>query len=498
MQATTRLFTHWLSRLFMTLLIIAGIGLALVPASSNAQGTTYPIVDSGQTACYDSNGVEITCPKQGTAFSGQDAQHNGNLPSYTNNGNGTITDNVTGLIWQQSADTNGDGTIGASDKLTYSAAMAYCENLTLGGADDWRLPDIKQLYSLIDFSGLDPSGFDGVDTSRLVPFIDTDYFAFAYGDTTAGERIIDAQYASSTQYVSTTSGSLLFGVNLADGRIKGYGITMPGGTEKSFYILCVRGNSSYGQNRLVDNGDGTITDEASGLMWAQNDSAVGLNWEQALAWVEQQNATSSLGYSDWRLPNAKELQSIVDYSRSPDTSGSAAIDPLFHARSITNEAGAIDYPFYWSSTTHANLTIPRGANAAYVSFGRALGYMNNNWIDVHGAGAQRSDPKAGDPADWPTGHGPQGDAIRIYNYVRLVRDADTTAATPTPTSTATSTPISTATSTPTAVAPPSDTSTPTPTTQPTSRPLPHELYLPFMRKQRNGMQEAPRPPHRVP
>ena len=45
-----------------------------------------------------------------------------------------------------------------------------------------------------------------------------------------------------------------------------------------------------------------------------------------------------------------------------------------------------------------------------------------NWIDVHGAGAHRSDPKAGDPAEYSEGHGPQGDAIRIYNYVRLVRN----------------------------------------------------------------------------
>jgi hypothetical protein len=44
-------------------------------------------------------------------------------------------------------------------------------------------------------------------------------------------------------------------------------------------------------------------------------------------------------------------------------------------------------------------------------------------IDVHGAGAQRSDPKAGDPAQYPYGRGPQGDDIRIYNYVRCVRDA---------------------------------------------------------------------------
>ena len=43
------------------------------------------------------------------------------------------------------------------------------------------------------------------------------------------------------------------------------------------------------------------------------------------------------------------------------------------------------------------------------------------WVDVPGAGAQRSDPKAGNPAAFPQGRGPQGDAIRIYNYVRLVR-----------------------------------------------------------------------------
>ena len=50
--------------------------------------------------------------------------------------------------------------------------------------------------------------------------------------------------------------------------------------------------------------------------------------------------------------------------------------------------------------------------------------MDDTWSDVHGAGAQRSDPKSGDPDDYPTGHGAQGDAICIYNYVRCVRDAD--------------------------------------------------------------------------
>jgi hypothetical protein len=46
--------------------------------------------------------------------------------------------------------------------------------------------------------------------------------------------------------------------------------------------------------------------------------------------------------------------------------------------------------------------------------------MRNAWIDVHGAGSQRSDPKTGDAGQYPTGHGPQGDAIRIDNMARCV------------------------------------------------------------------------------
>jgi len=390
---------------------------------NNTDLVSFAVVDTGQTECYDDTGAEITCPAAGEAFYGQDAQYTGNTPSFTDNGDGTITDNATGLMWQQSPDSDGDGDIDAADKLTYDEAVAGASTLTLGGYTDWRLSTIKELYSLIDFRGIDPSGYNGTDTSWLIPFIDTEYFDFAYGDTSAGERIIDAQYASITKYVATTMGGdeTMFGVNFADGRIKGYGLTLFG-SDKTFLVIYVRGNSEYGQNDFSDNGDGTITDNATGLIWAQDDSGAGLNWKEALAWVAQKNAENYLGYKDWRLPNVKELQSIVDYTRSPATTGSAALDPLFNATAITNEAGATDYPCYWSSTTHANWTSSPGQFGAYVAFGRGMGYMNNTWMDVHGAGAQRSDPKSGDPTDWPTGLGPQGDAIRIYNYVRLVRD----------------------------------------------------------------------------
>jgi hypothetical protein len=254
----------------------------------------------------------------------------------------------------------------------------------------------------------------------VAPFIDSDTFIFEYGDTGSGERVIDAQFISSSEYVGTTmEGHTVFGVNFADGRIKGYGTgPMPGQSQdKDFFVLYVRGNADYGINDFVDNEDGTIGDLATGLTWMQDDSGTGMIWEDALAYCQNLDAA---GYDDWRLPNAKELQSIVDYFRSPDTSSSAAIDPLFNSTAITNERGEIDYGFYWSSTTHANYQAG-GQAAAYVSFGRSLGYMNNNWVDVHGAGSQRSDPKTGDPADYPTGHGPQGDAIRIYNQVRCVR-----------------------------------------------------------------------------
>jgi len=383
----------------------------------------YPIVDTDQSACYSEDGLETPCSSSGVQ--GQDAQHPGARPSYADNGDGTITDAVTGLTWQKSPDTDGDGDIDVADKLTRQEALDYCENLSLGGHSDWRLPSIKELYSLIRFSGTDPSGYEGTDTSIFTPFIDTDYFRFAYGDTSAGERIIDAQFASSTLYVADTpnqDGQMAFGVNFADGRIKGYWLSSPQG-EKTFYVLAVRGDNEYGTNDFVDNGDGTITDRSTALMWSREDNSEGLDWYEALDWVDKKNRESYLGYSDWRLPDVKELQSIVDYSRSPDTTDSAAIDPVFDVTAVTNEAGQQDYPYFWSSTTHAGFMQYPGKNATYVAFGRAMGYTHGRWLDVHGAGAQRSDPKTGDPSAYPQGHGPQGDAIRIYNYVRLVRDA---------------------------------------------------------------------------
>jgi hypothetical protein len=372
---------------------------------------SYVVVDTGQGKCYD-NLEEIACPLASQAFYGQDAQYQGNQPHYQDNRDGTVTDLNTGLMWQETP----------GDKVTYDEALAGAKDFGLAGYHDWRVPAIKELYSLILFSGTDPAP-ESVDPA--VPFIDTNYFDFEYGDISAGERIIDAQYWSCTEYVGTTmsGAATVFGVNFADGRIKGYPrSTGPRGQPMTEFVRYVRGDLNYGVNNFMDNGDGTITDNATGLMWSKDDSGGGMNWKDALSWVQTRNAANYLGYNDWRLPNAKELQSIVDYNRCPDVTGSAAISPLFTCTKITNEAGQADYAFYWTGTTHVR-SGGMGDAAVYISFGRAMGYMNGQWQDVHGAGAQRSDPKSGDPASFPTGRGPQGDAVRLNNFVRLVREA---------------------------------------------------------------------------
>ncbi len=404
---------HWQSScgaVVCLLLIVATI----TPCSAE----DYPIVDTGQARCYD-NRREIKYPKKGEPFFGQDAQYQGNQPSYRDNGDGTISDLVTKLMWQKAP----------GPKKTFTEAVAGATACRVGGYDDWRLPSVKELYSLILFSGedIDPQA---ADSSGLRPFINNKVFGFVYGDPAKGERIIDSQMATSTKYVSTTmrGAETMFGVNFADGRIKGY----PAGSggrlgrrEKGYYVFYVRGNPNYGKNDFCDNDDGTITDRATGLTWAKLDSGhlkAGekrdgkLNWEQALRWCED---LEYAGHADWRLPNVKELQSIVDYTRSPDTTQSAAIDPVFRATPIRDAQGEVNYPFYWSSTTHKRMG--GGEAACYVAFGRSQGWMGGSLMDVHGAGSQRSDPKAGDPSQFPRGRGPQGDVIDIYNMVRPVR-----------------------------------------------------------------------------
>lgn len=356
------------------------------------------VVDTNQHSCFDDKNA-IEC---GQSYYGQDAQYQGTEPNYQDNGDGTITDLNTGLMWTQAA----------GDKKIYSEATSV-NGLSFAGYNDWRVPTIKELYSLMDFGGLD---VNPTASTASNPFINTSVFEFKYGDTNAGDRIIDSQWVTNTIDVSPVMNNqeCFFGVNFADGRIKCYPTQM----KKTYYARYVRGNTEYGENKFTDNKDGTITDSSSGMTWQQSDSGKGMIWSDALNYCENLSLASK---DDWRLPNAKELQYIVDYSRSPDTTKSPAIDPVFKTSIIVNEMGEDDYPFFWTSTTHKSEASGYG-NAVYIGFGKCIGEMNGQVMDVHGAGCQRSDPKTGNQSDYPTlGNGPQGDVRRVFNYVRCVR-----------------------------------------------------------------------------
>ena len=120
--------------------------------------------------------------------------------SFTNNGNGTVTDTKTDLMWQQ----------GESSAMTWEAALSYCEGLTLGNHSDWRLPNIKELESL-------------TDDTRFSPAIDTTFFPNAKSSI----------YWSSTTYAYITSAA--WDVYFGNGNVYYDSKSYNG------YVRCVRG-----------------------------------------------------------------------------------------------------------------------------------------------------------------------------------------------------------------------------------------------------------------
>jgi len=255
--------------------------------------TIQLLPDTGQTQSY-------------TTTFGEDHDYLINTPSFTNNGNGTITDNVTGLMWQQV-----DG-----GEMTFENAITYCNTLTLGGFSGWRLPTPIEAYSILNHQNSNPA-------------INTTFFTLTtaeYWWTSVFEN------NSTTKVWCTNSGGGIGNHPKIE--------TISAGGTKKFHARAVRNINTPTTitNHFTDNGDGTITDNLTQLVWQKIPNANIFTWEQALSYAEGLTIGTN---SDWRLPNIKELQSINnEFATNP-----SVFAPYFSSVGVHN---------YWSSTTLPN------------------------------------------------------------------------------------------------------------------------------------------------
>lgn len=282
-----------------------------------------PVPDTGQTVDY-------------TPTPGEDGDYSINPPSYSYHlpvDDGTITDNVTGLMWQKCSQgqltTSCTGTpvtynwyeaSGTTDP-TNPDGTDVCGDLTLGGHSDWRLPTAFELLTISDYSGNFPET------------INTGYFS---------PSPIYADHWSSTADLFGYAWDFSFLV----------GDMSMGSMSAKNYVRCVRGESPPAI--LTDNGDGTVTDDITGLIWQKQADGTKRTWEEALTYCQD----LPLPGSGWRLPNVKELASILDVPNHGPTLNNTDYfsEELAYAASSTGVAPAPTDTDYWSSTTDTSNT----------------------------------------------------------------------------------------------------------------------------------------------
>ncbi len=172
--------------------------LLLIPlmiAGNSYAGGRVGVPKTGEITCYDSSGNPIACT--GT---GQDGALQKGVawpsPRFTDNGNGTVTDNMTNLIWLKNANcTDTIGGIAKGSNLTWANALTWSNNLASSScgltdgsvAGDWRLPSDTELKSLVDASKSSPP----LPTGH--PFLNVQSFAY-WSATTYAPNTTDAWY----------------------------------------------------------------------------------------------------------------------------------------------------------------------------------------------------------------------------------------------------------------------------------------------------------------
>ncbi len=324
---------------------------------------TVNLAKTGQTTCYDTAGSVISC-----AGTGQDGDIKAGvswpLLRFTDNGDGTVTDGLTGLMWTKSANAPGPAACAPALTKKWQEALDFIDCLNTNaylGKTDWRLPNVNELETLVNAEHPIPS---------------------AWLNTAGFTNVMPNIYWSSTTSVYGTIYAWI--VNMSDGNIR-YSFDK---AYYRYYVWPVRAGQSAdladvwktgqtlcynsagtvisctgtGQDgdilagadlpvpRFSDHGNGTVTDNLTGLVWTKNANAPGPSacspsvtktWQGALDHMSCLNTNAYLGRTDWRLPNKKELHSLINYSRFNPVLPSG--HPFLNVHPL----------YYWSSTTNA-------------------------------------------------------------------------------------------------------------------------------------------------
>lgn len=305
-----KLLTQTFASLFF--LIFTATAYALPPA---------PVPQTGQTKCYDSSGAIIPC-----AGTGQDADIKAGVgwpnARFTVNDNSTVNDNLTGLMWTKDANAPGPAACGPATSKTWQGALTYAACLNANsylGYADWRVPTIREIVGLVDAS------IQALPLGHPFTRIQTDYLP-------------------STTYARV--GAWIWVVNMPNGVLGSYGdkntvishvwpvrsaesssvpAPTPNSGQTQSYTVgddgSLRPGVAWPSPRFVDNSDGTVNDNLTGLTWLKNANCFSIQtWDNALVKANTLTSgacglTDGSGSGDWHLPNKNELWSLVDYGR---------------------------------------------------------------------------------------------------------------------------------------------------------------------------------------
>lgn len=331
--------------------------------------------ETGQQGCFDALGAAISC-----TATGQDGDIRAGVawpnPRFTDLGDGTLLDELTGLVWL--ADGNimpvrdsGFDTEGTPDDgiVSWQTALDYVEKLNTEshlGFQDWRLPNRNELMSLAHLNDANSTA-----SFQAAGFTNYLFYWSSTTQTTAGQfawtlNLVNGFWSISAKTATGFGARNVLPVRAGNDNAAS-AVAATGQTDCFDNVGIVIACSGTGQDgelqtgvsmpnlRFVTNTDSSITDQMTGLIWESDPNVMlsrdpgydptplivgAVTWQLALDYIDKLNVENHLGHSDWRLPNTLELLSLFNNGVPSNSAWLSA-------------SGFDALPFaHWSSTTN--------------------------------------------------------------------------------------------------------------------------------------------------